>query len=126
MTGRLGATGVLGAEPCSIAVAILHPLHPHARKRSQFGFEDCCCDSQPFYTVCVFNWKSGTWCFEVRNWCWAIPNNPTGPTTGLSGSRAGDVFRGFAGQQERRDSNPQPVVLETTALPVELHSFLDC
>ena len=26
-------------------------------------------------------------------------------------------------EQERRDSNPQPVVLETTALPVELRSF---
>jgi len=28
--------------------------------------------------------------------------------------------------QERRDSNPQPPVLETGALPIELHSYHVC
>ncbi len=27
--------------------------------------------------------------------------------------------------QERRDSNPQPPVLETGALPIELHSYIE-
>lgn len=86
----------------------------------QFCIEDDSGPNQPHFTlvVSIANVEPGRQKLVLGH-----SQQPNRPDRRVIRKRAVARIVFFTGQQERRDSNPQPVVLETTALPVELRSY---